>query len=306
MFKHLLVALDGSKLAEAPLWAALYFARLMGARVTLIHTVEKDAPREIHGERHLTGELEARQYLEEVAARVFPPQIQVQVHVHGEKIEDVARSIAEHAAELGADLIVMCTHGRGGLRGFMYGRIAQQVSGLSNTPILLIHPQASTDFGCKKLLTPLDGNPDHEEGLKIAADLAGLCGAKIHLIMVVHTFTTLSGESAATAKILPGTTRAILDLVEKDAEKYLQKSIESLRARGLWVSASVGRGEPVSVIVDCLTKTGADMIVMATHGKTGLDAFWSKSTTPNLSARVTVPLLLVPVWDKKKKEGAVQ
>ncbi|MGC9195455.1 MAG: universal stress protein, partial [Syntrophobacteraceae bacterium] len=103
MFKHLLVPLDGSKLAEAPLPAALYFARIMGARVTLLHTVEKDAPREIHGERHLTGEQEARDYLEEVAARVFPPEIQVEVHVHGEQIDNVARSIAEHAEELGAD-----------------------------------------------------------------------------------------------------------------------------------------------------------------------------------------------------------
>lgn len=300
MFKHILVPLDGSKLAEAPLYAALYFAQIMGARVTLIHTIEKDAPHEIHGERHLTGEQEARKYLQEVTTRVFPPQIQVEVHVHGKEIEDVARSIAEHTEELGADLIVMCTHGRGGLRGFMYGRIAQQVSGLSIAPILLIHPGTSTGFTCKRLLTPLDGNPDHEEGLRIATDLAGLCGAKIHLIMAVHTFTTLSGESAATAKMLPGTTRAILDLVEKDAEKYLLKSIESLQTRGISVSASVERGEPVSVIVECLKKTGADMIVMATHGKTGMDAFWSGSTTPNLSSRVTVPLLLVPVWVKKE------
>ncbi|MGC9197243.1 MAG: universal stress protein, partial [Syntrophobacteraceae bacterium] len=85
------------------------------------------------------------------------------------------------------------------------------------------------------------------------------------------------------------------------------KSIESLRAGGISVSAGVGRGEPVSVIVDCLKKTGADLIVMATHGKTGMDAFWSGSTTPNLSARATVPLLLVPVWGKNEQgEGAVQ
>ncbi len=55
MFKHLLVPLDGSQLAEAPLSAAVYLARALRAKVTLMHTVEKGAPRQIHGERHLSG-----------------------------------------------------------------------------------------------------------------------------------------------------------------------------------------------------------------------------------------------------------
>ena len=116
--------------------AAVYLARALRA-VTLIHAVEEDAPREIHGERHLTGTQEARAYLDEVAARVFPPEIEVQRHVHSDLVKDVARSIAEHAGELDADLILMCTHGRGGLRGFMFGRIAQRVSGFATAPVLL-------------------------------------------------------------------------------------------------------------------------------------------------------------------------
>ena len=64
----------------------------------------------------------------------------VERHVHGGEVDDVARSIVDHVAELGPDLIVMCTHGRGGLRGFMFGRIAQQVVGLDRTPVLLIPP----------------------------------------------------------------------------------------------------------------------------------------------------------------------
>ncbi len=302
MFKHLLVPLDGSQLAEAPLSAAVYLARALRAKVTLMHTVEKGAPRQIHGERHLSGPQEARGYLDEVAARVFPPEIQVEMHVHGDEVKDVARSIAEHAGELGADLIVMCTHGRGGLRGFVYGRIAQQVSGLATAPVLLIHPSpggAATVFSCKRMLAPVDGNPDHEEGLRIAAGLAKVFEAELHLIMAVHTFGTLSGENAATAKMLPRTTHALLDLVEQDAEKYLRMRLASLQAEGVSATARVRRGDPVSVIVDCLEKTGVDLIVLATHGKTGMDAFWSGSATPNLTVRSAVPLLLVPVRDRK-------
>ena len=302
MYKHLLVPLDGSQLAEAPLTAAVYLARTLPARVTLFHAVEKNAPREIHGERHLTGPEQAREYLEEVAARVFPPGIEVSIDVHDDRVKDVARSIAEHAGELDSDLIVMCTHGRGGLRGLMHGRIAQQITGLAAASVLLIHPGvAATVFSCKRMLTPLDGNPDHEEGLKIAAGLASVCGAELYLIMAVHTLTTLSGKEAATARMLPRTTHALLDLAEQNAEKYLRARLEALRAEGLPATALVRRGDPVSVIVDSLEQTGADLIVLATHGKTGMDAFWSGSATPNLTTRSAVPLLLVPVWKNSEQ-----
>ena len=298
MFKHLLVPLDGSQLAEAPLPAAVSLALALKARLTLIHTVEKDAPHEIHGNRHLTGPQEAREYLEEVAAKVIPPEIEVQIHVHGDEVKDVARSIAEHAGELGADLIVMCTHGRGGLRGFMFGRIAQQVTGFATAPVLLIHPSPNggeTAFSCHKMLVPLDGDPDHEEGLNIAAGLTNVCGAEINLVMAVHKVSTLSGKEAATARMLPGTTHALLDIAEKDAQKYLDQCLAALRAEGIAATARVRRGNPVSVILDCAEQMRADLIVLATHGKTGMDAFWSGSTTPNLTVRSAVPLLLVPV-----------
>ena len=59
MFKHLLVPLDGSKLSESALPAAVHLAQALDASVTLIHVIEKDAPREVHKDRHLTDPEEA-------------------------------------------------------------------------------------------------------------------------------------------------------------------------------------------------------------------------------------------------------
>ena len=75
MFKHLLVPLDGSQLAEAALPAAAYLAQKLDATVTLVHIIEHDAPAEVHGERHLTNADEANAYLTEVARRAFPPGV---------------------------------------------------------------------------------------------------------------------------------------------------------------------------------------------------------------------------------------
>ncbi len=302
MFKHLLVPLDGSKLAEAALPVAACLAGILGAQVTLVHVIERDAPQEIHGERHLTNPDEARSYLDETAIHAFPAEIRVERHVHTTEVKNVARSIADHVGELRPDLIVMCTHGRGGLRGWMFGRIAQQVVGLGKTPVLLVQPSATgaaPAFFCRRLLVTLDGNPEHEQGLTVAAGLAKICRAELYLIMVVHTFNTLTGEQAATAKMLPGATHALLDLAEQDAEEYLQRHETQLRAAGLTVSADVRRGDPAETIVTTAEETGSDLIVLATHGKTGMDAFWSGSATPNVTSRSPIPLLLVPVGEKE-------
>jgi nucleotide-binding universal stress UspA family protein len=71
MFKHILVPLDGSRLAESVLPAANYIAQKMHATITLIHVIEKNAPEEIHGERHLTNAEDANRYLGDIAASFF-------------------------------------------------------------------------------------------------------------------------------------------------------------------------------------------------------------------------------------------
>ena len=73
MFKHILLPLDGSQLAEAALPVVVYLADKLKAQVTLLHIIEKNAPASVHGQRHLTNEAEACQYLQEVAEKAFPP-----------------------------------------------------------------------------------------------------------------------------------------------------------------------------------------------------------------------------------------
>ena len=200
--------------------------------------------------------------------------------------------------ELGPDLIVMCTHGRGGLRGFMFGRIAQQVVGLDRTPVLLVPPASITSpriSSWGRILVTLDGNPEHEEGLPVASELAQVCQAKLSLVMVVHKYNTLSGEQAAKARMHPGTTQVLLDMAEQEAKSYLNRHISKLQAKGIAATAAVHRGDPAKVITNTAEKTQADLIVLATHGKTGMDAFWSGSATPTLTSRSNIPLLLVPV-----------
>lgn len=298
MYKHLLVPLDGSPLSETALPAAWYLTRMLQASVTLLHLVEHNAPTEIHHARHLRTADEAKAYLAEVRQRVFPKNMPVECHVHMTEITNVARSIADHAAELTNDLIVMCTHGQGNARRWMTGSIAQKVIALSKTPLLLIPPQpdrAVIGFQCDQILVPLDGNPDHEPGLRAAAALAQVCKAAIHLLLVIPKLEQLKGEKGATGKLLPRTMTALLDMSEASAEAYLRGHMHALQASGLAVTAEVARGDAAAAIVGSARQIDASLIALGTHGKTGLDAFWSGSLTPTIADRSPVPILLVHV-----------
>jgi nucleotide-binding universal stress UspA family protein len=301
VFKHILIPLDGSRMAEAALPVAAALAAALGASVTLIHVIERDAPSEVHSDRHLTDAQEAAAYLAEVAARALPIQVAVETHVHTNEVRDVARSIVEHADELNPDLIVMCTHGRSGLRDVLLGSIAQQVIAHGRTPVLLItpHDRGEGSFQCRQVLVPLDGDPEHELGLPVAVKLAQTLGAALHLLMVIPTLETLKGERAATGRMLPGAMRALLDLNEQGGKDYLARQLEAIRASGLSLSGEVARGKVVAHIVEAAARVHADLIVMGTHGKAGMDAFWSGSVTPRLSGRSDIPLLLVPLRNKE-------
>ena len=92
MFKHILLPLDGSALAESVLPAAEYLARVFGAKITLVHIIEKDGQAMVHGERHLTQPAEAEAYLAQIRQRAFAPETAVSLHVHESAVQDVAHS----------------------------------------------------------------------------------------------------------------------------------------------------------------------------------------------------------------------
>ena len=298
MFKHLLVPLDGSKLAEASLPAAVTLARSLGASVKLLHIIEKGVSPEIHGDRHLTNEEEACKYLDQVSQTFFPPEVEVETHVHTEEVSDITRSIVEHTGEFAPDLIIMCVHGAGGWRDLVVGSIAQQVIGRARTPILLVKAGeagvvATTAF--KKILLPLDGDRDHEQCLPVVAALAKQFEASLSLMTVVHTLGTLPGERAATGWMLPGATRAILDIDEQTASEYLEALAVQERANGLKVGTFVKRGDPAQQIISAAQPQNFDLIVLGTHGKGGMKAFWAGSVAPKVVIEAKIPLLLVPV-----------
>jgi nucleotide-binding universal stress UspA family protein len=296
VLRHLLVPLDGSPLAEAVLPVATAMAARFQARVTLFHILEKGAPDTIHGQPHLTDGDAAQAYLEGMARRPGFTDLVVDVHVHRAQADDVAVSVVQHAEELGADLIVLATHGRGGLRRLLFGRVAQRALQRGATPVLLVTPTAEgpvPSFTCRSILVPLDGASDHEPSVSVAAEVAQGFQASVSLLAVVPTPATLSGSAAATASFLPLATREVLDLAERQAATYVERIADSLTAKRVGAAGYISRGDPARALIDAAQVLQADLVVMATHGKATTEAFWSGSLTPRIMETLERPLLLV-------------
>lgn len=295
MFGKILVPLDGSRLSEAALGAAAVMASRLGSSVTLLHVVEQDAPAEVHKERHLTSASEAEAYLKEVAHRAFTSSIRVRTHVQAAPVADVARSLVALAeAKFKPDLIVSCTHGRGGVHGLLYGSIAQQIVSLGSTPLLLVKPD-SPAFQITRILVPLDPDSHHDDSLPQSEALARAFKAELRLVSIIPTYGSLTGEEAATSSLMPATTQAMLDIAEERARDHMNQHAQALARVGVRCAQTVGRGDPATAILRSADESSSDLIVLSTHGKAGLGAFWSRSVAPKVAQRTKIPLLLFPL-----------
>jgi nucleotide-binding universal stress UspA family protein len=297
MFRHLLVPLDGSKVAEGVLPAVAALARHLNARTTLLHVIERDPPKAVHGDAHITDGAEADAYLAGCAKRAFSESAVVTRHVHAKAESNVAQSIAAHAVELEADLIVLCTHGRAGLRHRLFGSVAQAVAGAGAGPVLLIPPEGSGRewWPVRHILVAVDGRPEHAQPIPVAVGCATACSAALRVLWVVPTLGTLPPQHAASGQRLPSTTAALLELETEEAATAARAELNGAGARELDASVTVARGDPTKEIRKAADAFSADLVILGTHGRSGFDAVAAGSVAPRLAGRATWPVLLVPI-----------
>ena len=297
--RRLIVPLDGSRLAEVVLPIAARLSEACDATIALLHVIEKDAPSRVHGEPHLAARFDAEDYLVRLARQFEAGGRAVEHHVHEAPVGNVAQSIATHAEDQRSDLVLLSTHGAGGIREALWGSIAQQVLQLSRRPTLLVRARAgipaAASFDPRTIMVSLDGSAAAEAALPLAATLAHALDVRLRLVMVVPTLDTVKGEQVPQATFLPATTRALLDAQEGQAVDYLEHLAASVQSTGLPVFTEVRRGGAVTELAADAAEHADGLVVVATHGRAGLQAIWSPSVAARLLKRTRAPVLLVPI-----------
>jgi len=139
----------------------------------------------------------------------------------------------------------------------------------------------------KKILVPLDGSELAEKALEHAEKLAETFDAEIILFQVI-TFKPIY----VVAELV---TPFVVDEKQKEAiERYLTNLAEKLKKRGFKITAMVRTGQQVAVeIIDFAKETGVDLIVMCTHGRSGISRWVLGSVANKVLTQAETPILLV-------------
>ena len=285
MFDRILVPLDRSALAERAIPYAIALARAVNGHIALLHaTPSGRAPGQ--GE----AELDVAARLDELADQLRRQGIRVDARtVPG----NAAEAIVDAAGHAHTDVIVMSTHGRGGLGRWLYGSVADQVLRRAEVPILLVsaacdHPWP-TDRPLKMLVS-LDGSETSEAVLDSARQLGQILGADAIFLRVIEAAASSAiGFDPAHLRI----SRPEADGGLAEASEYLERIAGQPASPFRSVDTIVDVGEPAARITAQARQEGADLIVMATHGRTGLARLTVGSVVTATLHRTHVPMLLM-------------
>ena len=289
-FKRILVPLDGSELAERALIPALALAAVMPAKLFLLRVA---IPLSLNLDPKLYQRIlemhqdEATHYLRSIPSRFssFATQIETQVVVG-----KAASSIIDFAQEKKIDLIVMSSHGRSGVDRWAYGSVANKVLHNACCAKLIIHPQVIIEpFSIKRILVPLDGSSIAEQALDPALALAESLSAELILLrMMVDPHLFLQ-------ELVPGrpTLDAVMEAAHQEANAYLHGVQADMADSPIATSSRVTTGPAAEGIIDTAESQKADLIIMCSHGRSGIERWVFGSVTEKVLRCVNCLTLVI-------------
>ena len=296
-FQSILVPLDGSTLAEQAIPVAQAIAERARCKLKLVLIHEPlllMEPGPAYTKIELAMQKADREYLKSVTARLRE-RLGRSVSSAVLRGMPLAQTLTTYIRELGADLIVMTTHGRGGIRRAWLGSITDQLIRMSEVPILVVRPSdakpAESSVRLTEILVPLDGSPLAEAVLEPAAALARLWDAEMSLVQVVHPVVLTSDPP------LPfptGYSDQITKIRRESAQDYIRDVAERLRESGVKASGvAVIGGEVAETLLDLARPERTSLVAVETARSQsiipGRSAGLSWVMTPTLRRRCTRP-----------------
>lgn len=281
---RVLIPLDGSKLAEHALAYVPALRPLGDTRFEFVTVLEGDSDK---GDKR--GEAEDREenllltYLLEIAGEV---QTHLGVEVESKVLSgSPAQAIIDQAESFGADFLVISTHGASGISRWRFGSVTDKLIRGAGCNTLVIGPEAAEREQWligeltppfKNLMLPLDGSALAEEALPEAQRFAEVFGSQLHLIRTV-SLTALGADATSASSYWTEMSEALV----KEATDYLTDVAGRLPG-SVNTSIDVQIGSPSDQLTEYITKNSIDLVVMTTHGRSGLTRTALGSVTDRL------------------------
>lgn len=267
-FKHILLPLDSSSLAEEAVTHAITLARNSGADIHLLH-VQKSSS---HADEHCTDPVEwrirraeLRSYLkglsEEVSAQNIPVTVSI---VEGRPAEQIVEYCEEHEI----DLIVITAFGKGGISRFDFGSTAQQVLSGSGRSFLVVRPVGAASTGkdettYQRILISMDGSPRSEW---VACQVATLMrGQKVEIILLQVIAIPEMPRRMPITREEHATREKFIECNRRAADAYLEEIARQLR-NGIKVTPQLQIAQNIAEhIYATAAREKVDLIAMSAH-----------------------------------------
>jgi nucleotide-binding universal stress UspA family protein len=283
--------LDFSPASIEALSYAVPLAKKFGAAVHLVHVSDKQKASEIFRPDELTTETVEwigflRDRLSLIHQKHLPLSWPKNDHVRaGQPYEQ----ICDLAREIDADLIVIGTRGQAGLQRILLGSTAERVVRFGSCPVLVVRRHERTEpkeFTLRTILAPIDFSECSMFGATYAAFFAKTFDAKL---LLLHVFAGVM--SAATDKASKDKDDAIdLENARLDMEAFSQLDfLDKVRP-----ATEIRAGYPVDEICREAAESQADLVVIATHGRTGFNRMLLGSVAEHVFRYAECPVLIVP------------
>ena len=303
MFQRILVPLDGSTRAEQALPVAARLARASNG--SIVFTRIANFPMDYGGgytqaplltEHVIETELDnVDAYLKKIATSELLAGISIKTEaMFGQPLQAILSVVESRRV----DLIVICSHGRTGLKRWALGSVAQALAHQSSVPLLVLREggqgTAISSGGRTRpisALVALDGSPFAETALIPAAILvAGIAAPNEGFLHLAHVITHIGDDAQQNAKTYIAGVAEQLQLKLKDFNLTITWSL--LRDRDV-AGTIVDTAEDGGVKNATEQTPGCDLIAMSTHGRGGLERLMMGSVTERVLHSTKLPVFIV-------------
>ena len=274
------MAYDGSESSKNALRQSVRLARAEKSWIKVVAVVPS-----FDGDLDLTGVRDVSKVIEGPARKFLAEAVEI-AQAEGSSIitnieqGEAYEKIVDVASAENCDLIVMGRRGRGHLHKALMGSVTARVIGHTDRDVLVI-PRESQVGWCKILL-PTDGSKYSEAAADRAIDFAKSYGGEIAAVSVVDVTEEFHVEAPDIVDKLVIKAKAVV-------EDFKKKS----GAAGVKAEGFVREGEAHDVITGLAKEVGAELVIMGSHGRTGIKRLLMGSVTEKVIGQAACPVLVV-------------
>jgi nucleotide-binding universal stress UspA family protein len=304
MFEKILLPIDDSSCSRHAGEYGLELAKRFGSSVVVTHVLE-ELPRIYSGTDWAEALLEQGNVLLDTWKKKGG-EAGVALETKVVAGQDIAASIIYTASENTCDLIVMGTHGRKGLAHAFLGSVAERVTRLANIPVMLVRESKHATLPTwQRILVAVDGSTASLKALKVPDKLARNATSELHLLHIIPDvpppLVDPIGVGGVAASLTYGDTVKELEHDARIVMEVLRAEIDTEKT--VFYTARAQRERIPDVIVRYAREQHCDLIVMGTHGRTGLNHLLLGSVAEGVAHTTPVPLLLIHVGDERQTKN---